>query len=292
MPSIFTKPLTWFDGIRRIKQRGVMPTTLGTEDLRRISGDVKRWATFSAKVTKARALGEITDVVHELVRGVNADDEAARARGEKPLQLSFQDAKLKIQQAFEKYGVKIDDPTKVDTIEDFQSDARLSLIVDTQEEIARGHGKYIADQDDALMRAYPAQELIRVSPSEIQRDWKDRWQKAGGQLVQGRMVALKNSSVWQELGSTDLFDDALGNPYPPFAFNSGMGVKDISRREAIRLGLTSEHAPGPKPDKRALADDVAMSAEGMGNRLRNIVASDPDIQIDDRGVLRLAGRPY
>lgn len=290
MPSIFTKPLTWLDGIRRLKQRGNMPTSLGTEDLRRISGDVKRWATFSAKVTKARALSEITDVVQELVRGVNATDEAARSRGERPLQLSFQDAKLKIQQVFEKHGVRINNPAKVGTIEDFQSDARLSLIVDTQEELARGHGKYIADQDDALLRAFPAQELIRVSPSQVQRDWKERWRKAGGEIVQGRMVALKNSSVWEQLGSTDLFEDALGNPYPPFAFNSGMDVKDISRREAIRLGLTSEYSPPPSPNKRALADDVAMSAEGMNNRLRNIIASDPDIEVGSDNVLRLSGR--
>ena len=48
------------------------------------------------------------------------------------------------------------------------------------------------------------------------------------------MIAKKDSPIWQELGSED---DGLGNPYPPFAFGSGMGWEIVSQSEIDELGL-------------------------------------------------------
>jgi len=45
------------------------------------------------------------------------------------------------------------------------------------------------------------------------------------------MIALKDDDVWDQLGSSDFFPDGLDNPYPPFAFNSGMDVRDVIRSE-------------------------------------------------------------
>jgi hypothetical protein len=56
----------------------------------------------------------------------------------------------------------------------------------------------------------------------------------------GRMVARKDSPIWDSLGDSDLFDDGLDNPFPPFAFNSGMWTEEISRDEAVELGLIDE----------------------------------------------------
>jgi len=53
------------------------------------------------------------------------------------------------------------------------------------------------------------------------------------------MVALKSSGIWQALGD---FEDGLGNPYPPFAFNSGMILQDVERDEAVKLGVIDELA--------------------------------------------------
>ena len=46
-------------------------------------------------------------------------------------------------------------------------------------------------------------------------------------------VALKLSPIWARLSR-------FGTPYPPFDFNSGMGVEDVGRRKARELGLLED----------------------------------------------------
>ena len=55
------------------------------------------------------------------------------------------------------------------------------------------------------------------------------------------MVALKSSGVWLALGDgAGGYSDTLGNPFPPFAYNSGYDVDEITREDAVALGLMSE----------------------------------------------------
>ena len=65
------------------------------------------------------------------------------------------------------------------------------------------------------------------------------------------MVALKSSGIWEALGDgAGGYDDTLGNPYPPFAFNSGMWTQDVSRADCESLGLlgSTEKAKAPEFD--------------------------------------------
>lgn len=302
MPS-FTKPLTWIDGIRRLRARKELPTSLGSRDLQMLDAGLKRWSVFSAKVENARALQSINKVVEELIRGVSATDEAARDAGVRALKLSLPEAKLQLRDAFEKFGVEAKDPDHIGTLQDPQSDARLSLIVETQEQLAHGYGTYMATQDEDLLDLWPCWELVRVNPSRIQRgfregpqgaiqkvpgdSWPERWKKAGGEMFDGRMIALKNSVIWERLGDPTMFDDALGNPYPPFAFNSGMDVRDVSREDAERLGVIKKNAPAPKPNKRAIDEDINASAANFEPALRRALESDPTLAMDG-DVLSLA----
>jgi len=295
---IFTKPLTWLEGIRRLAARKVLPTTLGTEELRRLGGDVKRWGIFSAKIANAEALQEINDVVTEVVRGITPKDEetftvtqrdgTTYEKRKKPLQLSIPDAKLKLRDKFRELGVTVENPAKIGTIEDPESDARLQLIVSTQEELAQGYGRFIANQDPDLLDLWPCQELVRISPSLVQRDWNERWARCGGKLFEGRMIALKNADIWDRLGDSNTFPDALGNPYPPFAFNSGMDVEDVSRTEAEQLGVIEKFTPAPQPRERALIEDVKASPARFDESIRIALANDPTMVLED-GVLSLRG---
>jgi hypothetical protein len=47
------------------------------------------------------------------------------------------------------------------------------------------------------------------------------------------MIARKDSPIWEELSR-------FHTPYPPFDFNSGMWVKDVSREEAVGFGILGE----------------------------------------------------
>jgi hypothetical protein len=80
----------------------------------------------------------------------------------------------------------------------------------------------------------------------VPRDWPARWKIAGGALVDGgRMIALKGDPIWGELGGYENFSDALGVDHPPFAFNSGMGWKEISAAEVRALGITGPEGETP-----------------------------------------------
>ena len=116
------------------------------------------------------------------------------------------------------------------TIQDLGSDRRLELQLKTNVESAQGYGNFLQGQAAGAIDAFPPQELFRAEDREEPRNWPTRWMQAGGQIFNGRMIALKSDPIWEAIS-------AFGTPWPPFDFNSGMWVRDIPRSEAIALGL-------------------------------------------------------
>lgn len=126
------------------------------------------------------------------------------------------------------------------------SEGKLDFIVKTQRRMAQSLGQ-LAAQTPGVLRDYPAWRLVRRgSRREPRDDWDRRWAAAGFACGwQGACsddyVALKDSPIWAELGDgAGGFRDAIGNPFPPFAFGSGMGWKSVGREEAKELGLIEE----------------------------------------------------
>ncbi len=126
------------------------------------------------------------------------------------------------------------EPWQENTIHDLFSQARLDVIVKTNVAQARGYMQYIEGTSPGAFAAFPAQEFTRIRHSRSPRkDWPQRWAKAGGKTYGGKMIALKDDPVWERLS-------VFGNPFPPFDWGSGMGVLDVDRKTAIRLGLISD----------------------------------------------------
>jgi len=152
---------------------------------------------------------------------------------------------------------------------DIQSSARLGLIYDMQREQAIGFASWKIGQDRDALDAFPAQELIRVESRRMPRDWQTRWIAAGGELVSGgRMVALKTDPIWENIS-------AFGTPWPPFDWGSGMGLRDVSRKEAVMHGLieaTERIEPSEADFNAGLAAgvDVANIAEPFIAALKKI----------------------
>jgi hypothetical protein len=121
-------------------------------------------------------------------------------------------------------------------LQDLRSFRRRDLIVRTQRDLMQGAGQQQRGMRPEYLAEYPAWELVRVQAVAVPRDWPSRWAIAGGKP--GRMIALKGDPVWGELGSYDNFKDALGVDHPPFAFNSGMGWREVSADEVATLGIT------------------------------------------------------
>jgi polyhydroxyalkanoate synthesis regulator phasin len=123
------------------------------------------------------------------------------------------------------------------------NESRIDLIVQTQRRMAQSLGQ-LAAQTPGQIERYPAWRLVRGGSRKIPRaDWAQRWAAAGNAtLWQGAckddFVALKDAPIWAALGKgAGGYRDAIGNPFPPFAFGSGMSWARVSKEEAAELGL-------------------------------------------------------
>ena len=123
------------------------------------------------------------------------------------------------------------------------NESRIDLIVKTQRRMAQSLGQ-LAAQTPGQVARYPAWRLVRGGTRMVPRkDWLRRWIAAGSETgwqgaCRDDFVALKSSPIWAALGEgAGGFRDAIGNPFPPFAFGSGMTWQRVSRTEAAELGL-------------------------------------------------------
>ncbi len=234
--------------IERIKD--ILPTSLGTEEIRaKYAAEILRRSVFSARMESARYLERVREICARILEG-KTDQATARAELLKTLEAMGHS------------------PQDEGGLTNPASARRLNLIVDTQRQMAASVAQVATQTKDSLYD-FPAWELTRFVGKRVPRpDWAKRWAAAGdacgwdGALRGKRMIALKSSPIWAELGNgAGGFRDALGNPYPPFAFSSGMAWNNVGRDECIRLGLIGEgeevdaaEAPSLDPDDAELAE--------------------------------------
>ena len=243
--------------IQRIKD--LLPTSLGSDDLRSsIASDILRRSVFSARMESARYLARIREVCAQVSEG-SINQATARARlletlsqmGHSPLD-----------------GGGLTNPASI---------RRLNLIVDTQRQMAASVSR-IQTQTPAVLERWPAWELTRLVGKAVPReDWPARWRNAGESIgwegaLKDRFIALKTSPIWQALGDgAGGFRDTLGNPYPPFAYSSGMAWVAVDRETCERLGLS-----GPEPETVPSASlspaekDIADAASRLGFTLEDL----------------------
>ena len=243
--------------IQRIKD--LLPTSLGSDELRSsIASDILRRSVFSARMESARYLARIREVCAQVSEG-SINQATARARlletlaqmGHSPLD-----------------GGGLTNPASI---------RRLNLIVDTQRQMAASVSRLIC-QTPAVLERWPAWELTRLVGKAVPReDWPARWRNAGESIgwegaLKDRFIALKTSPIWQALGDgAGGFRDTLGNPYPPFAYSSGMAWVAVDRETCERLGLS-----GPEPETVPSASlspaekDIADAASRLGFTLEDL----------------------
>ena len=238
------------EAMKSLAARGVLPTSLDSQGLRQLGAGFHRQNFTSAKTLITDLLDGYKKAVEDIINPVT-QQRADRVTPENPLGnvstgLDLPTARLKIKQLQESIGMVKGDGS----IKDLTSDARINLVLQTNRDVAQGAGWFIQGNDPDALDAFPAQELIRVESRKTHRDWPTRW-RLNAQVVgdvdafrvlgeTGRMIARKDSRIWQALGDgEDGSTDTLGNPFPPFAFNSGMDVRDISYSEALLLKLVT-----------------------------------------------------
>lgn len=225
--------------LKLAKDREVMPTFLGTADLRELEQAMLDRAFWSARTTHAAYLRDLKALVERYVRGEGYNNDLA--------QLRIEARRLLVRYGYtpeigfpgdEALGVP---PAEPGSLRDLSSERRLNLILDTQSKLMRGLGQKLRGLD--RMETAPAWQLVRAEARRAPRDWEERFATAAdnidnqGVLDAGQMIALKTSPVWAALGSAHLFDDALNVDHPPFAFQSGMGWREVFVADLTALGL-------------------------------------------------------
>lgn len=243
--------------IQRIKD--LLPTSLGSDELRSsIASDILRRSVFSARMESARYLAKIREVCAQVLEG-SINQATARAR---------------LLETLSQMGHS---PLDDGGLTNPASIRRLNLIVDTQRQMAASVSR-IQTQTPGTLAAYPAWELTRLVGKAVPReDWPARWRNAGESIgwegaLKDRFIALKTSPIWQALGDgAGGFRDTLGNPYPPFAYSSGMAWVAVDRETCERLGLS-----GPEPETVPSASlspaekDIADAASRLGFTLEDL----------------------
>ena len=239
----------------QILAKAILPTGLSSEEIRdTIAPEIRRRSFFSARTAEAEYLVKARQVCADVAAG----------------KIGQSEARFQLEGFLDSVGWPAPGNASGD-ITDLGSIARLDLIIDTQRDMA--HSVALLDaQTDANLDEFPAWRLTRFGTREVPRKWGERWAAAfsacGGEgcARNGEMVALKGSPVWEHLGAgAGGYKDTLGNPFPPFAFNSGMDWESVDREEAEGLGLVpAEAKKGKRPSLDPSVADLTRVARRIG----------------------------
>lgn len=198
----------------KILQKALVGSNLDSSQWSMVHAGLRDRAFFSAQVQNVRTLSALRQKLAE------------RAAG----RLSESEIRRDMRQILAATGYQ----APGNGIQDLATKRRLDLVMQTNVQQARGYIQYLEGTQPGALLAFPAQELVRVRQRSMPRNWLARWRKAGGRIIDGnRMVALKTDPIWTAIS-------AFGTPFPPFDFNSGMGLRDIDREEAIKLGIITK----------------------------------------------------
>lgn len=224
--------------------RRVLPTWMGTAELRDLQQGIRERSVFSARTTNAIYLDALKQRIQRFLAD-GYDGDMAKLR------LELKDILARLQYdpvtgfpGDAELGIP---PARAGSLQDLSSDRRINLILTTQLQLMGGKGQEQQGLSAAALDLFPAYELIRVESRRVPREWHKDWATAADNVdwegvskeafQEGRFVALKTSPVWPAIGSSALFHDALDVSHPPFRFGSGMGWKVVDRDAAQKWGL-------------------------------------------------------
>ena len=249
-----------------IRLKELLPTTLGSDEIReQLAGDILRRSIFSARMASAPYLAKVREVCTAMAAGsINAAD-----------------ARSQLLPIPEQMGHSPQDEAG---LQNPASIRRLNLIIDTQTQMASSVAR-LSEQTEATLNLFPAWELTRLENRAIPReDWPARWRAAGASVnwegaLQNRFIALKNSPIWAALGNgAGGFTDTLGNPYPPFAYSSGMDWLDVDRETCEKLGLIRPEESASAPTNPSLSPGEADIADAIKRYGFPLIGDDLNIE--------------
>lgn len=250
--------------IDAMDRRSPVGSTMASADWERVPAEVRDRAFWISTLENERALVEAR---RRLAQVIAQQRDAAEAGGRVMDRGRFV---LEMQEVLREVGY-VPNPELRGTLQDVSSSLRLSLIWDMNLRMAAGYSQWNAEQNGVSLLRAPAQELIRVEGRVERRDWPRIWAEAGGQFygepggdypnAPGRMIALKTDPIWVRISQ-------FGVPWAPFAWGSGMGLRNVRRRQAIELGVIEADAEPPRPRETPFNEGLSSSVAGWPEESR------------------------
>lgn len=249
------------DTARAILSKVILPTHLNSAEIKeQLAAEIRRRAFFSATTHNASYLKKLQELCTKVATGI-IDQATARKH---------------LQKMLDNIGYKSEETG----LTNLASKARLDLVLDTQRQMAHSIAQLKGQTPEDLAQ-YPGWTLERYEGRIKPRsDWPARWKAAGDSVgwkgaSKTQMTALKDSPIWKALGDgAGGFKDTLDNPYPPFAFRSGLNWTPVSREDCQKLGLfgTDEAVKRPKaptlsPGEQEIADALQKLGKGFESAL-------------------------
>ena len=210
----------------KILQKALVGSGLDTAGWSKVHAGLRDRSFFSSQVTKANILHAMRQNVADLVKAGKSPSEVRRDLRAYLGSIGYDPDK----------DLKPGEQSRRGTIKDLMTKSRLDIMMKTNADQAKGYVSHLRATTTGAILAFPAYELVRVERRKLPRDWSARWaaaaQKVGWEGVarRGGMIALKTSPIWAALSR-------FGNPFPPFDFNSGMGVRDVKKSVCREIGL-------------------------------------------------------
>lgn len=268
---LFSSPIPFREALKSREVRSILPTVLSSAELSEISVGIRERAVFAARATIAELLDGIDRGVKAILVGKVSPDLPT---------VDLPTVRLELKQILQSVDYK-PAPEDVGTIKDLSSDGRLNLILKTNTDMSQGYGYFEQGQDEAVLDEWPCQELVRVEDRVERRNWYERWRGNGGNIypgnprglplvqgagVEGRCIARKDDPIWSAIS-------AFGQPYPPFDYNSGVGLRDVSRSESMELGIIDRDTR-VEPQSRGFNDDLQAAPDVRSESLRSALEAE------------------
>jgi len=256
---MITEPGKFKDAIDFIAKKDVVTESgWDEEDWNIEETEVAKRAFWSSKVENARFLQRakkfIEDRLANTVEDVTMPDGTTTTRlvagGRGDFVRAMREFMVKEGMASE------DDFRDAEGVTDIRSETRLGLIYNTNLQMAYGYGQWKEGNAPINLYLFPAQEFFR-SVQVIEP--RERHEESIGE------IRLKTDYEYWADYQNDPEIGGFGVPWPPFGFNSGMNVRDVSRKKAEEAGLD---VSGIQLKPKNLNEDLKASVKTMDEDLR------------------------
>ena len=223
-----------------ILDKNVFPTSLRSDAIRFWwSKELREQSLFSARTTSKAYLDRVKELLAAYQKQIG------ETQSGEPITQGLQRTRMLMLEKLDELGlVERDEDGNVieGKMTNLGSTMRLNLIIKTNTELAHSMRMKMDAQDPLQKIMRPCFELVRNESRKVHRNWYDRWMTAADSVgwdgvVRGttRMIALTTSPIWTALGN--MFKDSIGTDMPPFAWNSGMSWRTVTRKELLNAGL-------------------------------------------------------